>query len=293
MTPSMHPLDPALVGPIVEAALEEDAAHNDVTTRALIPPDQKGTATIVARAEGVVAGLPVAAAVFSALDSSLLFDAMTQDGATLSAGDIIARVTGKLAPILSGERVALNLLQRLSGIATATQCLVQAVAGLDVRIMDTRKTTPGLRALERYAVRAGGGHNHRFDLGDAVLIKDNHLAAARARGLSIGGTVQQARGAVPQTMRVEIEATTASDALEAVEAGADIVLLDNMAVEEIRRVVKAANGQAVIEASGGVTLESVRAIAETGVDVISVGAITHSAPALDMSMEVEPRAMKA
>ncbi len=284
---TIPPPDPALVSRIVEAALDEDAARRDVTTQALIPPGQRGRALIVAKGEGVIAGLPVAAAVFATLDPEIKVEAQTPEGGAVSPGDVIARVEGRVAAILSGERVALNFLQRLSGVATATRPLAEAVADLDVRIVDTRKTTPGLRAIERYAVRAGGGHNHRFDLGDGVLIKDNHLAAARARGLSITEVILETRHAVPHTLRLEIEVTTVDEAQEALDAGADIVLLDNMRLEEMRRVVEAARGRALTEASGGVTLENVRAIAETGVDIISAGSITHSAAALDMSLELD------
>ena len=285
------PLDPALVRRIVEAALEEDGARLDVTTQALVPPDQQGAATIVTKSDGLLCGLPLAAVVFALLDPSLRFQAQAPEGAAVAPGDAVACVEGALAPILSGERVALNFLQRLSGVATATRRLVDAVAGIDVRIVDTRKTTPGLRALERYAVRLGGGHNHRFNLSDGVLIKDNHLAAAKALG--IAQIVEQARRGAPHTLRVEVEATTVAEAQAALDAGADIVLLDNMSVEEMRRVVEENRPdgprRALIEASGGVTLERVRAIAQTGVDLISVGAITHSAPALDMSLEVESK----
>ncbi len=283
----VSPLDPGLVRRLVDAALEEDAAERDVTTRALVPPGQQGEATIVAKSAGVVCGLPVAAAVFAALDPSLRFEPRLPEGAVVSPGDSLAAVAGPLAPILSGERIALNFLQRLSGIASATRRLVDAVAGLDVRILDTRKTTPGLRALERYAVRVGGGQNHRFDLSDGVLIKDNHLAAARTRGLTIAQVIEGARADAPEGMPIEIEVTSVAEAREALAGDADIVLLDNMPVEEMRTVVEAARGRALIEASGGVTEENVRAIAETGVDRCSAGAITHSAPALDISMDVE------
>ena len=279
-------LDPALVRRIVETALEEDGARGDVTTRALIPSDQCGAARIVAKEAGVVCGLPVVAAVFSQLDAKLRLQACVPEGAQVSTGDLLAAVEGALAPILSGERVALNFLQRLSGVATATRRLVDAVAGLKVRILDTRKTTPGLRALERYAVRVGGGDNHRFNLSDVVLIKDNHLAAARANGLTMTQVLDQARRSVPPGMRVEVEVTTVDEAQEALAAAADAILLDNMSLEEMRQAVAAAKGRALIEASGGVTFENVRAIAETGVDVISVGALTHSAPALDISLEL-------
>jgi nicotinate-nucleotide pyrophosphorylase (carboxylating) len=280
-------LDPALVRRVVEAALEEDGARHDVTTQALIPAEQRGRGVIVAKAEGVICGLPVAAAAFATLDPSIAFEPLVQDGASIAQGDLLARVAGPLAPILSAERVALNLLQRLSGVATATRRMVDAVAGLPVRILDTRKTTPGLRTLERYAVRVGGGHNHRFNLSDAVLIKDNHLAAARARGLTIAQAIDLARRGAPQAMRIEIEVTTVDEAREALDAGAPALLLDNMPLDEMRRAVQLAKGRADIEASGGVRLDTVRAIAETGVDAISVGGLTHSAPALDMSLEIE------
>ncbi len=284
-------LDPGLVRPIVEAALEEDAARRDVTTQALIRPDQRGAGKIIVKEEGVVCGLPVASAVFAALDPDVGFRAQAPEGAAVSPGQTLARVDGALAPILSAERVALNFLQRLSGVATATRRLVDAVAGLPgneaLRIVDSRKTTPGLRLLERYAVRVGGGRNHRFNLSDGILVKDNHLAAARARGQTIADVIEQARRTTPHTLRVEIEVTTAEEAQEALDGGADAILLDNMPVEEMREVVAKAAGKALIEASGGVTLENVRAIAETGVDIISVGAITHSAPSLDISLELE------
>jgi nicotinate-nucleotide pyrophosphorylase (carboxylating) len=278
--------DKALVGRLVEAALEEDAARRDVTTLALIPPDQGGQGTIVAKEEGVIAGLPVAAAVFRALAPAVTFVAEVSDGARVSRGEVVARLEGPLRPILAGERVALNFLQRLSGVATATARLVDAVGGLATRILDTRKTTPGLRVLERYAVRVGGGHSHRFHLADGILIKDNHLAAARSRGLSMAEVIARARLDAPPTLRVEVEVTSVEEALEALAGGAEVIMLDNMDVGEMRRVVEEARGRALIEASGGITLENVRAVAETGVDFISVGAITHSTAALDMSLEL-------
>ena len=282
-------LDPALLRRIAETALEEDGWRDDVTTRALVLPAQRGVGLITAKADGVIAGLPVAAAVFTVIDSELRFSADAPEGATVSPGDLLARVEGALAPILTGERVALNLLQRLSGIATETRKLVEAVAGLDVIILDTRKTTPGLRELERYAVRAGGGTNHRFNLSDGVLIKDNHLAAARDRELSSGQMIEEARRNAPKGMLIEIEVTNAEEAREALDGGADVILLDNMPPAEMRAVVELVDGRALTEASGGVTLENVRAVAEAGVDRISVGALTHSSPALDISLEIEAR----
>ena len=290
-------VDPGLLRRLVDAALEEDGARHDVTTRALVPPDQRGSGVIVAKGEGVVCGLPVVAAVFAALDPDVRVEARVPEGAAVSPGDRLAAVQGPLAPILSGERVALNFLQRLSGVATATRRLVDAVASLDARpdgrppacIVDTRKTTPGQRPLERHAVRVGGGSNHRFNLSDGVLIKDNHLVASRAAGLTIQQVIERARRAAPPSQKVEIEVTSVDEAREALDGGADALLLDNMAVDKMRKAVEAAQGRALIEASGGVTLENVRAIAETGVDVISVGGITHSAPALDISLEINGR----
>ena len=282
-------VDPGLLRRLVDAALEEDGARHDVTTQALVPPDQRGGGVIVAKGEGVVCGLPVVAAVLAALEPDVRVEARMPEGAAVSPGDLLAAVEGPLAPILSGERVALNFLQRLSGVATATRRLVDAVAGLNARIVDTRKTTPGLRPLERHAVRVGGGSNHRFNLSDGALIKDNHLAATRAAGLTIQQVIERTRRAAPPGQKVEIEVTSVDEACEALDGGADALLLDNMAVAEMRKAVEAAQGRALIEASGGVTLENVRAIAETGVDVISVGGITHSAPALDISLEINGR----
>jgi nicotinate-nucleotide pyrophosphorylase (carboxylating) len=270
----------------VAEALAEDDAWRDVTTAALVPPDQQGRAVIIAKASGVLAGLPVVEAVFHALDPSLTFELAVADGARLSPGQVVARVAGALSPILRGERVALNFLQRMSGVATHTARLVEALEGLPTRLLDTRKTTPGLRALEKYAVRVGGGHSHRFNLADGILIKDNHLAALKARGVDIVHAVRMARLASPHTLRVEIEVTSVDQALEALAAGAEVLLLDNMQLEDVQRVATVARGRALTEASGGITLENVRAVAETGVDFISVGAVTHSAPALDMSLDV-------
>lgn len=280
-------LDPRALDDVIVRALEEDAAWRDITTASLVPPDQGGRGVFLCKGHGIVAGLPVVEAVFARTDPAFTVRRLRDEGAEARPGDEIAVVEGPLAPMLSAERVALNFLQRLSGIATLTRQYVDRVAGLPVRIADTRKTTPGLRLLERYAVRVGGGHNHRFHLADAVLIKDNHLVAARARGLSITEIVRRVRLSIPHTMRLEIEVVSEDDAMEAIRAGADVVLLDNMDVEAMRRVAAERHPHTVIEASGGVTLENVRAIAEAGVDVISVGALTHSARALDISLEVD------
>ena len=282
------PLHPAHLRRLAKNALAEDQARHDVTTAALVPPEQQGRAVIVAKAEGVLAGLPMAEAVFKALDPSLAWRPLAAEGARLSPGQAVAEIEGPLAAILRAERVALNYLTHLSGIATGTARLVEAIAGTTCRLRDTRKTTPGLRTLEKYAVRIGGGENHRFTLADAVLIKDNHLAALAARGLGIADAVRLAREAAPPDMRVQIEVTSAEEARQALAAGAHELLLDNMRAEEMRRVVDLANRKAVLEASGGITLANARQVAETGVDYISVGAITHSAPALDLSLEVAP-----
>jgi len=280
-------LDPDVAGRVVRAALEEDGAFQDVTTLATVPPGQRGHGVFIAKEQGVLAGLPLAKVAFRALDTAIEFQPKLEDGARLEPGSAIATVAGPLAPILSAERVALNFLQRLSGTATLTRALVEAIDGLPARIVDTRKTTPGLRALERYAVRAGGGHNHRFNLADGVLIKDNHIAAGRARDLALSEIVAEARAGAPHMLRVEIEVERFEEAVEAVEAGADVILLDNMTPEEMARCVSMIDGRALTEASGGITLENVRAIAESGVDIISSGALTHSAKALDISLEIE------
>jgi nicotinate-nucleotide pyrophosphorylase (carboxylating) len=267
-------------------ALKEDRAWQDVTTAALVPPEQKASAVITAREAGVLAGLPMAKAVFKEADPSLQWQPLAAEGSRLSPGQEVARIEGPLAAILRGERVALNFLTHLSGVATATARLVAAITGLPVGIRDTRKTTPGLRTLEKYAVRVGGGQSHRLTLADAVLIKDNHLAALRARGLGIAEALRLAHQQAPAGMRVQIEVTTVDEAHQALTAGAGELLLDNMPPEDMRRVVEMARGRAVLEASGGISLENVRRVAETGVDYISVGAITHSAKALDMSLQV-------
>ncbi len=272
---------------IVERALAEDLGKGDVTTGALIPGDQQGTGFIVAKKEGIMAGTGAAKQVFHRVDPELKLEILLEDGARVKPGSKVAKVSGSVASILKAERVALNFLQRLSGIASETNRYVARVEGLPVHIMDTRKTTPGLRSLEKYAVRVGGGGSYRMNLSDGILIKDNHLVALRSQGLNIKEIVAQARQNAPQRLPVEIEVGTVSEALEAVEAGVDIVMLDNMNLEDMRKAVKSIHGRALIEASGGITLDNVRAVAETGVDFISIGALTHSARALDISLELE------
>jgi nicotinate-nucleotide pyrophosphorylase (carboxylating) len=286
MMPDPGPPSAVLVRRLVSAALEEDGAREDVTTRILIPPKQPGKGRLVSRDKGIVCGLSLAKEAFAQLEASVRFTPLIADGTPCEPQQAIAEVEGRLAPILSAERVALNFVQRLSGIATATRRYVDAVADLGVGILDTRKTMPGQRVLERYAVRCGGGENHRFNLSDAVLIKDNHLEAARSLGLSLGDVIAHAQARAPKGMKLEIEVTTVEEARQALDAGAIRLLLDNMPLDEMRCVVGLARGRAVLEASGGVTLANVRAIAETGVDCISVGWITHSAPALDIALDV-------
>ena len=288
MTDNLQPIPPGVIEEAVMRALEEDGAFHDVTTAALIGSGDWGRGVLVAKEEGIIAGLAVAATVMTLADDSISFDELVADGASVRAGDQLAEVEGRMAALLASERVALNFLQRLSGVATLTRAFVDAVDGTRASILDTRKTTPGLRLFERYAVRAGGGRNHRFNLSDGILIKDNHLAALRERGtMAIGEVVRRARAGAPHTLRIEIEVTTAEEAGEAADAGADIILLDNMQPSGVAAAVRAIAGRALIEASGGVTLDNVRAIAEAGVDFISVGGLTHSAPALDISLEIQ------
>lgn len=271
----------------VENALAEDVASGDVTTEALIPSGQQGKASILVKGDGVLAGAEVAKEVFLRVDPSIRVEVLIQDGAKVRKGDVVANIEGKVAGILKAERVALNFLARLSGIASETARYVEAVKGLNVFITDTRKTTPGIRILEKYAVRVGGGKSHRMSLGDGILIKDNHLAALRSLGMGLKEAIERARQS--STLKIEVEVESVDQAREALEAGADIIMLDNMAVEDMRRVVEMAGGRALIEASGGITLDNVRSTAEAGVDLISVGALTHSAKALDLSLELEPQ----
>ncbi len=280
-------LDVRQIGQLIELALQEDLGHGDITTESLIPDSEHGTASILAKAEGIIAGTEIAGQVFLRVDPELNVEIFIRDGCKVKPGDIIARVKGRTSSILKAERLALNFLQHLSGIATETARYVQAVSGLPVSVTDTRKTTPGLRLLEKYAVRAGGGKNHRMHLADGVLIKDNHLAVLRRQGKSIKEIIAQARQKVPPGTKIEIEVKTPEEAREASEAGVDIIMLDNMSIEDIRQSVRLIKGRALIEASGGITLNKVRAVAETGVDMISVGALTHSAKALDISLELD------
>jgi nicotinate-nucleotide pyrophosphorylase (carboxylating) len=280
-------LTESYVDEVIARALEEDLGHGDITTDTLIPDALIGRAILLAKGEGVLAGLEVAGRVFRKVESTLEFKVIIPDGSRIKRGDVLATVAGRIAGILKGERTALNFVQRLSGIATQTARYVRKLKGTRVYIADTRKTTPGLRMLEKYAVRMGGGTNHRLHLGDGVLIKDNHLAALRFMGMSLKDIVRKARENTPRDLEVEVEVTSVTEALEAAAAGADIVMLDNMKPEDMRQVMSTLSGKVRVEASGGINLDTVRTVAETGVTFISAGALTHSAKALDISLELE------
>ena len=272
---------------IVTQALAEDLAAGDVTTTALISPELEGQGIITVEEEGILAGIEVAEEVFRQVDPGIHFEKLAFDGEKLSPGKAVAQVSGKAASILQAERTALNFLQHLSGIATETRRYVEAVSGTKAKILDTRKTVPGLRLLEKYAVRVGGGQNHRRSLGDGILIKDNHLAALRSQGLGIGEVVKIARQNAPHTLKIEVEVETLEQVEEALRAGADVIMLDNMPLDQMRQAVELVQGRALIEASGGINLGNVRKVAETGVDFISVGALTHSIRALSFSLSLQ------
>ena len=288
----MYPLE---LRRLVDEALIEDVGTGDVTTDSVVPSSAMARGEIVAKASGIVAGLSVAGMCFTRLDSNVIFEAAA-DGTSVSPGQVLATLSGPAAPILRAERVALNFIQRLSGIATLTARYVEAVADYPVKILDTRKTTPGLRSLEKYAVRMGGGFNHRVGLYDGILIKDNHLMfqdageAGQSQG-NVKAAVLAAKRSAGHLQKVEVEADTLEQVKEAVGAGADAILLDNMNVETLARAVESVRNsgrQIVLEASGNVLLSNVAGIAATGVDAISVGALTHSAPSLDISLELQP-----
>ncbi len=281
-----HPPLPQ-VRAIIQRALDEDIGGGDVTTDNSVPADQWSRAVLLAKQDGVLCGGHVFTETLAMVNPSVKVELLVPDGAALSKGNVAARIEGPTRALLTGERTALNFLQRLSGIATTTAAFAARLRGLPTRLIDTRKTTPGLRLLEKYAVRVGGGHNHRFNLADAVLLKDNHLAALRSRGLDLADAIRTIKQRVPHTMKVEVEITSTDQIEAALAGGADIVLLDNMSNEEMREAVRRIKGRALTECSGNVTLETIRERAETGVDLISSGALTHSAKALDISLEVE------
>lgn len=281
MTLNRMSLDSAEVARIVTLALAEDVGFGDVTSQAVIPPETTAKAVFRSKESGILCGIPLLLEVYRQLDAGACVRPCLADGDPLAPGVAVAHVEGPAGSVLTGERVALNFMQHLSGIATRTRRFVELVAGTEARIVDTRKTVPGLRTLAKYAVRAGGGRNHRFGLYDGILIKDNHIQAAGG----IGAAIERARGAAPHTLRIEIETEGLDQVREALAASADIILLDNMDLETLREAVRLCNGRALTEASGGVNETTVRAIAETGVDLISVGALTHSVTAVDISLD--------
>lgn len=279
----LAPPPAGLIADAVRAALVEDLGRaGDITSAATILVDATTVTEIVARKPGTLCGVPLASESFRQVDPLLVVEPLRRDGETLMAGDAILRISGNARSLLAAERVALNYLTHLSGVATATAAFVEAIRDTDARIVCTRKTIPGLRALQKYAVRCGGGWNHRFGLDDAVLIKDNHIAVAGG----VVTSIERARNAVGHLVRIEVEVDTLDQLREALTANPDAVLLDNMSLDDLRAAVAIAAGRTVLEASGGVTLSTVRAIAETGVDLISSGWITHSAPALDLGLDV-------
>ena len=283
----MNWLDEGALFSQIGAFLNEDLGRGDITTQSTVMRQQSARGRFLAKEKMVVAGLEAAESVFSTLDSQQQLEAFVSDGDEVAEGKVIARTTGFADVLLGGERLALNLLQRLSGIATLTRRYVEAIEGTGAQIVDTRKTTPGLRMLEKYAVQAGGGRNHRFGLDDGVLIKDNHIALAGG----VGTAVERARKAVGHLHKIEVEVSKETDLREAVRSGADIILLDNLSPEETARMVEVARGLApnvLLESSGGITLENVRAYAEAGVNLVSIGALTHSARAMDISFKIQP-----
>lgn len=268
---------------LVQAAMEEDVGSGDITTSAVLNGSEQGRAEAIAKSKLVIAGIDVFRGVFAHHDAQLAFTAHKQDGESAAPGESLAEITGRLSSILTAERVALNIFQRMCGIAGMAKLFAEAVRGTKARILDTRKTVPGMRLLDKYAVRVGGGYNHRFGLYDGVLIKDNHIAA-------VGGikeAVARVRRQVPHTLKIEVEVKNLAELEEAIAAGADIVMLDNMAVEEMRKAVEIAGGRVLLEASGNVSPANVRQIAETGVDFISVGLLTHSVSAADISLKIK------
>jgi nicotinate-nucleotide pyrophosphorylase (carboxylating) len=272
---------------IIQRALDEDVSWGDVTTDNSVPDDQWSRAVLLAKQDGVLCGGRVFAETMTMVNALAKVDVLVPDGAAIKRGDVLARVEGPTRGLLTAERTALNFVQRLSGIATMTAAFVARLHGLPTKLIDTRKTGPGLRLLEKYAVRVGGGYNHRFNLSDGVLMKDNHLAALRNRGLDLAAAIRSVKQRVPHTMKVEVEVTSLAQIDAALEGGADVVLLDNMSNADMRTAVQKIAGRALTECSGTVTLETVRERAETGVDLISSGALTHSAKALDLSLEID------
>jgi nicotinate-nucleotide pyrophosphorylase (carboxylating) len=276
--------DPSLE--LIDLALREDLAQGDITSEATVPAERQAMAIMRAKQDGVISGLQTAQAVFARVDPTIIFEPLSADGDRATKGTELARIAGNARSILAAERTALNLIQRLSGIATITAAYSALIEGTGASVIDTRKTTPGMRYLEKAAVRHGGGRNHRFNLGDAVLIKDNHLAAIGGKH-PIRDAVQAAKSRAPHTAKVEVEVVDLDGVQEALDAHADIIMLDNMLLDDMRKAVRLVDGRALVEASGGITLDNVQAVAETGVDLISSGALTHSAPSLDISLDFQ------
>ncbi|MCL5960960.1 MAG: carboxylating nicotinate-nucleotide diphosphorylase [Chloroflexi bacterium] len=272
---------------IIDNALDEDLGWGDVTTDALVPPDIQARADVIFKEDGVVAGLEVLARTFQTVDAAITVKELKPDGSKVDKGEVVAVVEGPAASVLKAERVALNFIQRLSGIATQTSRFVEEIGDLPAQLIHTRKTTPGLRILERYAVQCGGGHLHRYNLSDGVLVKDNHLVALKREGQGIKEAVALLRRRIPHTIAIEVEADTIDQVREAVEAGADVILFDNMSPEEAAECVKVVAGQARTEASGGIKLNTVRAYAQAGCDLVSSGSLTHSNRALDISLDFQ------
>ena len=268
---------------LIQSALEEDVGTGDITTTAALTGAEVGRAKVFAKSNIVVAGIDVFREVFLILDKSIQFSGHCEDGRTVKKGGLLAEISGNLGSILTAERVALNFFQRMCGIATLTRQYVDEIKGTKAKILDTRKTMPGLRCIDKYAVKIGGGTNHRYGLYDGVLIKDNHIAAAGG----ISKTLARVRGHIPHTLKVEVEVKNLQEVEEAIISGADLIMLDNMTNEDMKKAVAIVNGKVPVEASGNVTLANVRKIAETGVDFISVGALTHSVPASDISLKIE------
>jgi nicotinate-nucleotide pyrophosphorylase (carboxylating) len=266
---------------LIQLALQEDITSEDVSTNAVMPARRQGTVDLICKQDGVIAGLPVFARVFALLDEGTKVDFRHEDGDFVKAGELLATVTGDIRVLLSGERVALNYLQRMSGIATYTRRVADLLAGTGITLLDTRKTTPNCRIFEKYAVRVGGGHNHRYNLSDGVLLKDNHIGAAGG----VAEAVKMAKAYAPFVRKIEVETETLEQVREAAEAGADIIMLDNMTVEQMRQAIELIAGRAETECSGNITAERVSALAGLGLDYVSCGALTHSAPILDISMK--------
>jgi nicotinate-nucleotide pyrophosphorylase (carboxylating) len=266
---------------LIKTALEEDMGLGDITTSSTVPKDKRISGNFIAKADGVLCGMDVAKAVFAYIDEGIVLSSLFEDGQSVTKGDIIATIEGNAAKVLIGERLALNLMQRMSGIATNTSKFVAQIAGTGAKILDTRKTTPGLRLLEKYAVRMGGGYNHRFSLSDGVLIKDNHIKAAGG----ISNAIEAARENVPHTLKIEIEVESMDEVKQAIDAGADIIMLDNMTNEQMRKAIEYIDGRALTEASGNMDEKDLAAVAQTGVDFISIGALTNSIDPLDISLK--------